>query len=57
MLYFYKILDFLLKEKEPSFSREIFYLLWSFRPGLSCLGLEPALTISGRKCRESERKW
>ena len=32
ILYFYKILDFLLREMGPFFSREIFYLLWDLRP-------------------------
>ena len=32
MLYFYKILDFLLREMGSFFSREIFYLLWGLRP-------------------------
>ena len=38
MLYFYKILDLLLRKMRPFFSRKIFYLLWGLRPGL-----EPAL--------------
>ena len=32
ILYFYKILGFLLREMGPFFSREIFYLLWDLRP-------------------------
>lgn len=32
MLYFYKILDILLRKMGPFFSREIFYLLWGLRP-------------------------
>ena len=31
-VYFYKILDLLLREMGPFFSREIFYLLWGLRP-------------------------
>ena len=32
ILYFYKILGLLLREMEPFFSREIFYLLWDLKP-------------------------
>ena len=41
MLYFYKILDLLLKEMGPFFSREIFICCGALGLGLSCLGLKP----------------
>ena len=32
MLYFYKILNILLRKIRPFFSKKIFYLLWGLRP-------------------------